>query len=105
VVSVKERADLATRTAHLLRIHSYTDIAINAMWTNSPRVDVMIGMVVGSLRGDSPGNMDDELLAQLRDLVGEGRAYLADGDPPAAMARMRVAQDLMALYLIHLGDG
>ena len=102
---MKERADGAIRTAHLLRIHSYLDIAINAMWTNSPRVDVMIGMVVGSLRGDSPANADDELLAQLRDLVREGRAYLADGDPPAAMARMRVAQDLMALYLIRLGDG
>jgi 2,4-dienoyl-CoA reductase-like NADH-dependent reductase (Old Yellow Enzyme family) len=105
VVPVKERADVAIRTAHLLRIHSYTDIAINAMWTNSPRVDVMLGMVVGSLRGDSPANADDELLAQLRDLVGEGRAYMADGDPPAAMARLRVAQDLIALYLIRLGDG
>lgn len=102
---MKERADLATRTAHLLRIHSYLDIAIISMWTNSPRVDVVIGMVVGSLRGDSPANTDDELLVQLRGLVGEGRAYLADGDPPAAMARMRVAQDLMALYLIRLGDG
>jgi hypothetical protein len=102
---MKERADLATRTAHLLRIHSYMDIAIISMWTNSPRVDVVLGMVVGSLRGDSPANTDDELLAQLRGLVGEGRAYLADGDPPAAMGRMRVAQDLMALYLIRLGDG
>ncbi|HEV2744359.1 MAG TPA: hypothetical protein VGV91_14485 [Rubrobacter sp.] len=102
---MKERADLATRTAHLLRIHSYMDIAIISMWTNSPRVDVVIGMVVGSLRGDSPANIDDELLAQLRGLVEEGRAYLADGDPPAAMGRMRVAQDLMALYLIRLGDG
>ena len=102
---MKERADRAIRTSHLLRIHSYTDIAINAMWTNSPRVDVMLGMVVGSLRGDSPANADDELLAQLRDLVGEGRAYLAAGDPPSAMARLRVAQDLMALYLIRLGDG
>jgi hypothetical protein len=81
------------------------DIAIISMWTNSPRVDVVLGMVVGSLRGDSPANTDDELLAQLRGLVGEGRAYLADGDPPAAMGRMRVAQDLMALYLIRLGDG
>ena len=102
---MKERAEDAIRRAHLLRIHSYIDIAINAMWTNSPRVDVMIGMVVGSLRGDTPANTDDELLAQLRGLVGEGRAYLADGDPPAAMARMRVAQDLVALYLIRLGDG
>jgi microcystin degradation protein MlrC len=102
---VKERADLSIRTAHLLRIHSYLDIAIISMWTSSPRVDVVLGMVVGSLRGDSPANADDELLAQVRGLVGEGRAYLADGDPPAAMARMRVAQDLMALYLIRLGDG
>lgn len=102
---MKERADLSTRTAHLLRVHSYMDIAIISMWTNSPRVDVILGMVVGSLRGDSPANMDDEILAQVRDLVGEGRAYLADGDPPAAMARMRVAHDLMALYLIRLGDG
>ena len=81
-----------------------SDLAIS-MWTNSPRVHVVLGMVVGSLRGDSPANADDELLAQVRGLVGEGRAYLADGDPPAAMARMRVAQDLMALYLIRLGDG
>ena len=102
---MKERADLPIRTAHLLRIHSYLDIAIISMWTSSPRVDVVLGMVVGSLRGDSPANADDELLAQVRGLVGEGRAYLADGDPPAAMARMRVAQDLMALYLIRLGDG
>lgn len=102
---MKERSDLATRTAHLLRIHSYMDIAINAMWTNSPRVDVMLGMVEGSLRGDGPANADDGILAQARGLVGEGRAYLAEGDPPAAMARMRVAQDLMALYLIRLGDG
>ncbi len=102
---MKERADLSIRTAHLLRIHSYLDIAIISMWTSSPRVDVVLGMVVGSLRGDSPANADDELLAQVRGLVGEGRAYLADGDPPAAMARMRVAQDLMALYLIRLGDG
>jgi hypothetical protein len=105
VVRVKERSDIATRTAHLLRIHSYMDIAIISMWTSSPRVDVMLGMVEGSLRGDSPANADDGILAQLRELVAEGRAYLADGDQPSAMARMRVAQDLMALYVIRLGDG
>ena len=54
-----ERTDLATRTAHLLRIHSYLDIAIISMWTSNPRVDVMLGMVEGSLRGDSPANADD----------------------------------------------
>lgn len=102
---MKERSDMPTRTAHLLRIHSYMDIAIISMWTSNPRVDVMLGMVEGSLRGDSPANADDGILVQVRELVSEGRAYLADGDQPSAMARMRVAQDLMALYVIRLGDG
>ena len=102
---MKERSDVPTRTAHLLRIHSYLDIAIVSMWTSNPRVDVMLGMVEGSLRGDSPAHADDGILTLVRGLVAEGRSYLAEGDPPAAMARMRVAQDLMALYLIRLGDG
>jgi hypothetical protein len=102
---VKERSDVPTRTAYLLRIHSYLDIAIVSMWTNSPRVDVMLGMVEGSLRGDSPAHAADEIVAQLRGLVAEARSYLAENDPPAAMGRMRVALDLLALYLIRLGDG
>ena len=40
-----ERSDAAMRTAHLLRIDSYMDIAILAMWTSNPRVDTMLGMV------------------------------------------------------------
>ena len=102
---MKERADLPIRTAHLLRIHSYIDIAIVGMWTNSPRVDVMLGMAEASLRGSSPAGMDDDLLAQVRGLVAEGRAHLADGEFPPAMGRMRVAQDLLALYLIRLSGG
>ena len=102
---MKERSDKPTRTAHLLRIHSYMDIAILGMWTNNPRVDVLLGMAEASLRGDSPANIDDDLLSQVRELVKEGRAYLADGEFPAAMARMRAAQDLLALYLIRLNDG
>ncbi len=102
---MKERADLPMRTAHLLRVHSYMDIAILGMWTNNPRVDVLLGMAEGSLRGLSPAGLDDDLLAQVRGLVGEGRAYLSDGEFPAAMGRMRVAQDMLALYLIRLSDG
>ena len=93
------------RTAHLLRIHSYVDIAVISMWTSSPRVDTMLGMVEASLRGDSPGGEDDAVLETLRPLVAEGRAYLGDGEFPAAMARMRVAHDTLALYLIRLSDG
>jgi hypothetical protein len=103
VVSVRaeERADAALRTAHLLRIDSYMDIAILAMWTVSPRVDTILGMVEASLRGRSPGGKDDELLEKLRALVKEGREYLADGDFSVAMGRMRVAHDLLSLHIIR----
>ncbi len=97
-----ERADAAVRTAHLLRINSYIDIAIISMWTVNPRVDVMLGMAEASLRGESPGGKDDEPLEKVRELVREGRKYLADGDFPAAMGRLRVAHDLLALHIIRL---
>ena len=100
-----ERTDVSFRTAHLLRIDSYMDIAILAMWTMNPRVDVMIGMVEASLRGESPGGKDDELLQQVRALVREGRAYLAGGEFSVAMGRMRVAHDIVALHIIRLSDG
>ena len=97
-----ERADLALRTAHLLRINSYMDIAVLGMWTMSPRVDTLIGMVEASLRGESPGGKDEELLRKLRPLVREGRKYLAGGEFSVAMGRMRVAHDLVALHIIRL---
>ena len=103
-IEAGERAGVALRTAHLLRIHSYLDIAISAMWTSSPRVDIMIGMVEASLRGDSPGGEDDGLVEKLRALVKEGRHYLSQNDFPAAMGRMRVAHDLLSLHIIRLCD-
>lgn len=103
--AVEKPAETSLRTAHLLRIHSYMDIAVLAMWTVSPRVDTMLGMVEASLRGESPGGEDDALLETLRPLVAEARAYLADGEFVAAMSRMRVAHDRTALYLIQLQDG
>jgi hypothetical protein len=107
VVSLKarEKADARLRTAHLLRIDNYMDIAILAMWTASPRVDTMIGMAEASLRGGSPGGEDDELLEQVRALVREGREYLAGGDFFVAMGRMRTAHDLLSLYIIRLCEG
>lgn len=104
-IEAGERAGAALRTAHLLRIDSYMDIAVIAMWTASPRVDTMIGMVEASLRGASPGGEDDELLEKLRALVGEGRKYLAEGQFPVAMGRMRVAHDLLSLHIIRLSGG
>jgi hypothetical protein len=102
---VKAGVDAAIRTAHLVRIDSYMDFAILAMWTASPRVDVMLGMVDASLRGGSPGGKDDDLLEKLRALVKEGREYLADGDFFVAMGRMRTAHDLLSLHVIRLSDG
>lgn len=101
---MKVGEDTAVRTAHLLRINSYMDIAIISMWTMSPRVDVMLGMAEASLRGETPGGRDDKPLQKIRPLVREGREYLADGDFPAAMCRMRVAHDLLALHIIHLSS-
>ncbi len=99
---VKERSDTAMRVAHLLRINSYLDIAIISMWTASPRADTTVGMVEASLRHKGPGGEDEELLETLRDLVREGREYRREGDFAAAMGRMRVAHDKIALYIIHL---
>ena len=103
-MNAEERTGAALRTAHLLRIDSYMDIAIVAMWTASPRVDTMIGMAEASLRGRSPGGKDDKLIEKLRTLVREGREYLAAGDFSVAMGRMRVAHDLLSLHIIRLSD-
>ena len=103
-MNAEERTGAALRTAHLLRIDSYMDIAIVAMWTASPRVDTMIGMAEASLRGRSPGGKDDKLIEKLRALVREGREYLAAGDFSVAMGRMRVAHDLLSLHIIRLSD-
>ena len=100
-MKAQESADAALRTAHLLRIDSYMDIAISAMWTSSPRVDTILGMVEASLRGGTPAGTEDELLEQLRALVREGREYLAGGDFSVAMGRMRVAHDLLSLHIIR----
>ena len=98
------RSGAALRTAHLLRIDSYMDTAIIAMWTASPRTDTMLGMVEASLRGESPCGEDDKLIEKLRALVREGREYLAGGEFSVAMGRMRVAHDLLSLHIIRLSD-
>ena len=71
---------------HLLRIDSYMDIAILAMWTASPRVDTMLGMAEASLRGGSPGGKDDELIEKLRALVREGRSTWQVATSPSRWA-------------------
>jgi hypothetical protein len=75
------------------------------MWMDSPRAYVMQGMVEASVRGVSPGGKDEDLLERLRPLVGEAREYYAGEDFPAAMARMRVANDLVGLRIVTLAEG
>ena len=98
----EEKATVELRVGHLLRVSSYVEIAVISLWTGSPRTVVTMGMVEASLRGDGPGGKDEDLLERLRALVGEARDYHADDDFPAAMARMRVAQDLVDLRIVVL---
>jgi hypothetical protein len=101
----EKRGTVGLRVAHLLRVSNYLEIAIISMWTGNPRTDVMIGMVEASLRGDAPGGKDEDLLERIRALVEEARGYHGGGDFPAAMARMRVAQDLLDLRIVALTGG
>jgi hypothetical protein len=101
----QERATVGLRVGHLLRITGYLELATVSMWTGTPRVLVMIGMAQASLRDVGPGGEDEDLLGRLRALVGEARDYYAGGDLPAAMARIRVAQDLVDLRIVALAGG
>lgn len=93
------------RVGHLSRIDTYLDWAILSMWLGTKRAAIVIGMAEASMRGPGPGGPDgpDEgLLVRLRALVGEAREFYVSGDFPAAMARMRVAHDLVSMHTIRL---
>ena len=98
----EETVTTGTRVGHLLRITNYLEIAMISMWMGNPRTSVMLGMVEACVRGEGPGGKDEDLLEKLRALVGEAKEYYAGGDFPAAMARMRVAHDLVDLRIIAL---
>lgn len=102
--SAPEKATRKLRVGHLLRIGTYLDYAILSMWAGR-RPQVVMGMAEASVRGHGPGGEDgpdEEILARLRELIGEAREYHEAGDFPAAMARMRVAQDLVDLRIVAL---
>ena len=101
----EEKATVGLRTGHLLRVSSYLEIAIISMWTGHPRTDLTIGMVEASIRSEGPGGKDEDLLEKVRPLVEEARDYYAGDDFPAAMARMRVAQDLLDLRIVAVTKG
>lgn len=99
-----EDAPLGMRVGHFSRIGSYVDWAVLSMWYRM-RVQAVMGMAEASLRHPGPGGAegpDEELLERLRGLIREAREYHAAGDFEAAMARMRVAQDLISLHIIAL---
>ncbi len=100
-----ETAAPDVRAAHLLRISGYLDIAIMAMWSSNRRASRLIGMAEASVRGRGPGGADEELLRLLRRLLREARERHAAGDYPAAMARMRVAQDMTDLRIVGIKKG
>lgn len=96
------RTSPALRVGHLLRIQGYLGMAILAMWQASPRAPEIIGMARASLKGDGPGGDESDLLEALRPLVEEATEYYADEDFPAAMSRMRVANDLVSFHIIRI---
>jgi hypothetical protein len=101
---VPEEVPLKLRVGHFLRIDSYLDIAVLSMWAQR-RAEILMGMAEASVKGHGPGGErgpDEKLLAKLRDLIREAREYYAADDFPAAMARMRVAHDLVALHIVRL---
>src|SRR5919112_2306520 len=102
--SVPDKASRELRAGHFLRIGSYLDYAILSMWAGR-RPQVVMGMAEASVKGHGPGGEggpDEEILARLRALIAEARKYHEVDDFPAAMARMRVAEDLLAMYTICL---
>ncbi len=99
-----EGESIELRVGHLLRINSYLDYAMLSMWAER-RARVVMGMTEASVRGDGPGGTggpDEKVLTRLRDLIGEALEYHEAGDFPAAMCRMRIAQDLVTLRIIRL---
>ncbi len=104
---VPDKARVQLRVGHLLRINSYLDYAMLSMWAER-RAQVVMGMAEASVRGAGPGGdegPDEEVLAKLRNLIGEAREYHGLGDFPAAMCRMRIAQDLVTLRILRLSGG
>ena len=95
------------RIGHLLRISGYLEYAFLSMWAER-RPQVVMGMAEASVRAPGPGGRkgpDEKLLEQLRNLIEEAREYHAADDFPAAMARLRVAEDLVTLHIIRLSRG
>ena len=97
-----EPASTALRIGHLLRIQGYLSMAILSMWQASPRTPAIVGMARASLKGKGPGGHEEEALETLRALVEEAAEYYEKGDFPAAMTRMRVANDLASFHIVGL---
>ena len=100
----EKTSPLELRVGHFLRISSYLDYAMLSMWAER-RPQVVMGMAEASVRGVGPEGAegpDEEILTRLRNLIGEAREYHAADEFSAAMARMRVADDLVALHTIRL---
>lgn len=90
------------RVGHLLRVGTYLAMAILSMWQANPRAPVVMGMARASVKGKGPGGNDEDLLEQLRALISEAMDYYEQNQFPAAMARMRVAHDLVGLRIIRI---
>lgn len=97
-----EKPLVALRVAHLERIGTYSTMAILSMWQANPRARIVMGMALASAKGKGPGEEDEELLGRVRALLSEAIDYYEKNDFPSSMARMRVAHDMIGLYIIRM---
>jgi hypothetical protein len=96
---------LGLRVGHLSRVSSYLDWATLGMWAVQRRATVMMGMAEASLRHPGPGGGERPRRRPPPAPQGprrRGASVPRADDFPAAMARMRVAQDLVSLRIIAL---
>jgi hypothetical protein len=99
---LREKVPAGLRTAHLLRVNRYLDIAMIGMWMASKRAHKTFGMALACANEPGPGGSEEETLSRVRELVAEGREFYRAGDFPPAMARMRAASDLCSLRIIEI---
>ncbi|MBX6762162.1 MAG: hypothetical protein K6T51_05580 [Rubrobacteraceae bacterium] len=90
------------RVAHLLRVGGYLEGAIAALWMPNRRTESLLAMARASLNEKSPGGKDEPFLEEVRALFEEAVSYRKKEDFAAAMARLRVAQDMISLRIIEL---
>lgn len=99
---VEAKATNRLRTAHLLRLERYVNIAMIGMWMRNERSRKTIGMALACAGERPPGGADEEMAACIRELLAEARDFYDKEAFAPTMTRLRVAADMCSLRVIEL---